>query len=86
MFELAGARWPDVEGGPRRLLVVPVGSLEQHGPHLARSGADVSGRLVRDKTGARPGARGKRCARECPERALGCGSAYFRLYFAGHGG
>jgi len=23
-----------VEGGPRRLLVVPVGSLEQHGPHL----------------------------------------------------
>ena len=34
MFELAGAWWPDVEGGPRRLLVVPVGSLEQHGPHL----------------------------------------------------
>jgi mycofactocin precursor peptide peptidase len=34
VFELAGAWWPDVEGGPRRLLVVPVGSLEQHGPHL----------------------------------------------------
>ena len=33
-FELARARWPDVEAGPRRLLVVPVGSLEQHGPHL----------------------------------------------------
>jgi creatinine amidohydrolase len=33
-FELANTRWPDVEGGPRRLLVVPVGSLEQHGPHL----------------------------------------------------
>jgi len=33
-FELAWARWPDVEHGPRRLLVVPVGSLEQHGPHL----------------------------------------------------
>jgi len=33
-FELAGARWPEVEQGPRRLLVVPVGSLEQHGPHL----------------------------------------------------
>jgi mycofactocin precursor peptide peptidase len=31
---LATARWPDVEAGPRRLLVVPVGSLEQHGPHL----------------------------------------------------
>ena len=27
-------RWPAVEEGPRRLLVVPVGSLEQHGPHL----------------------------------------------------
>ena len=34
MIELAGARWPDVEHRPRRLLVVPVGSLEQHGPHL----------------------------------------------------
>jgi creatinine amidohydrolase len=33
-FELAGARWPDVEEAARRLLVVPVGSLEQHGPHL----------------------------------------------------
>jgi mycofactocin system creatininase family protein len=32
--ELAGMRWPAVEKGPRRLLVVPVGSLEQHGPHL----------------------------------------------------
>jgi mycofactocin precursor peptide peptidase len=32
--ELAAARWPDVEAGPRRLLVVPLGSLEQHGPHL----------------------------------------------------
>ena len=27
-------RWPEVEHGPRRLLVVQVGSLEQHGPHL----------------------------------------------------
>jgi creatinine amidohydrolase len=32
--ELARLRWPEVEDGPRRLLVVPVGSLEQHGPHL----------------------------------------------------
>ena len=32
--ELAQLRWPEVEDGPRRLLVVPVGSLEQHGPHL----------------------------------------------------
>jgi creatinine amidohydrolase len=27
-------RWPDIDKGPRRLLVVPVGSVEQHGPHL----------------------------------------------------
>jgi mycofactocin precursor peptide peptidase len=33
-FTLSGARWPEVEAGPRRLLVVPLGSLEQHGPHL----------------------------------------------------
>jgi creatinine amidohydrolase len=33
-LDLAGAVWPDVEQMPRRLLVVPVGSLEQHGPHL----------------------------------------------------
>jgi len=32
--ELAQLRWPQVEDGPRHLLVVPVGSLEQHGPHL----------------------------------------------------
>jgi mycofactocin system creatininase family protein len=31
---LSTAHWPDVEAGPRRLLVVPVGSLEQHGAHL----------------------------------------------------
>ncbi len=34
VFELAGTQWPAVEDGVRRLLVVPVGSLEQHGPHL----------------------------------------------------
>jgi len=33
-YELAGARWPEVAGRPRRVLVVPVGSVEQHGPHL----------------------------------------------------
>src|SRR5579859_6583836 len=31
---LAAAHWPDVEAAARRLLVVPVGSLEQHGAHL----------------------------------------------------
>jgi len=47
---LADARWPDVEAAPRRILVVPVGSLEQHGPHLpldtdARIAAAVARRL-----------------------------------------
>src|SRR6516164_10778339 len=32
--ELAEMRWPEIDSGLRRLLVVPVGSLEQHGPHL----------------------------------------------------
>jgi creatinine amidohydrolase len=32
--DLATAHWPDVEAAARRLLVVPVGSLEQHGAHL----------------------------------------------------
>jgi mycofactocin precursor peptide peptidase len=31
---LGAARWPDVAAGARRVLVVPVGSLEQHGAHL----------------------------------------------------
>lgn len=34
MAELAGARWPQVAAAPREVLVVPAGSLEQHGPHL----------------------------------------------------
>ena len=33
-WELVDSRWPDVETATRQLLVVPVGSLEQHGPHL----------------------------------------------------
>jgi mycofactocin precursor peptide peptidase len=33
-YSLSAAHWPDVEAGPRRLLVVPLGSLEQHGAHL----------------------------------------------------
>jgi len=33
-FRLAAAYWPAVEAAERRLLVVPVGSLEQHGAHL----------------------------------------------------
>jgi creatinine amidohydrolase len=31
---LTETTWPDVDAAERRVLVVPVGSLEQHGPHL----------------------------------------------------
>jgi creatinine amidohydrolase len=31
---LADATWPEVERAARRVLILPVGSLEQHGPHL----------------------------------------------------
>ncbi|HEX4829709.1 MAG TPA: mycofactocin biosynthesis peptidyl-dipeptidase MftE [Trebonia sp.] len=34
MFDLGVTWWPEVAAGPRRVLVVPLGSLEQHGPHL----------------------------------------------------
>lgn len=34
MVDLVAMRWPQVAAEPRRLLVVPLGSLEQHGPHL----------------------------------------------------
>lgn len=55
-FTLSAARWPEVEAGPRRLLVVPVGSLEQHGPHLpldtdTRIAAAVAARACAGRTG-----------------------------------
>jgi mycofactocin precursor peptide peptidase len=55
-FELTAARWPDVEAGPRRLLVVPLGSLEQHGPHLpmgtdTRIAAAVAARACAGRAG-----------------------------------
>jgi creatinine amidohydrolase len=34
MPELSSARWTEIDAAPRRLLVVPLGSCEQHGPHL----------------------------------------------------
>jgi mycofactocin precursor peptide peptidase len=55
-FTLATARWPEVEAGPRRLLVVPLGSLEQHGPHLpmdtdTRIASAVASRACADRAG-----------------------------------
>jgi mycofactocin system creatininase family protein len=54
--ELAQMRWPEIEKGPRRLLVVPVGSLEQHGPHLpldtdTRIAVDVARRACAGRPG-----------------------------------
>ena len=59
-FELASTRWPEVERGPRRLLVVPVGSLEQHGPHLplytdTRIAVAVARRACAGRTGVELG-------------------------------
>ncbi|MHA3702182.1 mycofactocin biosynthesis peptidyl-dipeptidase MftE [Jatrophihabitans sp. YIM 134969] len=34
MRPLRRATWPEVAGSERRVLLVPTGSLEQHGPHL----------------------------------------------------
>ena len=55
-FTLSSAHWPEVEAGPRRLLMVPVGSLEQHGAHLpldtdTRIAAAVAGRACAGRSG-----------------------------------
>jgi mycofactocin precursor peptide peptidase len=56
VFELATSHWPDIEHGPRRLLVVPVGSLEQHGPHLPLdTDTRIAVALARRACGGRPG-------------------------------
>lgn len=34
MVRLADLTWTDVDAGDRRLVLIPIGSLEQHGPHL----------------------------------------------------
>jgi mycofactocin system creatininase family protein len=34
MVHIGDLTWADVRNGPSRTLVVPVGSVEQHGPHL----------------------------------------------------
>jgi len=48
--------WPEVAAEPRRLLVVPLGSLEQHGPHLPLStDTDLAVWLCQRLAAARPG-------------------------------
>jgi len=34
LVPLAGATWPEVDRSARKLLILPLGSTEQHGPHL----------------------------------------------------
>jgi mycofactocin precursor peptide peptidase len=56
VFTLAQAQWPAVETTVRRLLVVPLGSLEQHGPHLpldtdTRIAEAVARRACADRAG-----------------------------------
>jgi len=55
---LSTAHWPDVEAQARRVLVVPVGSLEQHGAHLpldtdTRIAVAVAERACAGRAGAR---------------------------------
>lgn len=46
---LATTSWPDLESGPGALLLVPLGSLEQHGPALGMAAdALIASRVTRD--------------------------------------
>jgi len=55
-FELAQATWPVIEQSMRRLLVVPVGSLEQHGPHLPLdTDTQIAAAVARRACAGRPG-------------------------------
>jgi mycofactocin precursor peptide peptidase len=54
--DLADRTWPDLDDGARRTLLVPVGSVEQHGPHLpldtdARIATAVARRAAGDDRG-----------------------------------
>jgi creatinine amidohydrolase len=53
--ELGGTTWPEVEATAKRcLLAIPVGSLEQHGPHLPLdTDTHIATELTRRLSGAR---------------------------------
>lgn len=52
---LADRTWPDVEGQADRILAVPLGATEQHGPHLPLStDTDIAVALVGELARRRP--------------------------------
>jgi creatinine amidohydrolase len=56
-MRLAHATWPEIDRADRRVLVVPVGAVEQHGPHLPLStDAIIAERVASAVHDARPGA------------------------------
>jgi creatinine amidohydrolase len=57
MNELGGATWPEVESaGSTALLAIPVGSTEQHGPHLPLStDTEIATALAERGAGQVPG-------------------------------
>jgi len=53
---LADLTWPEVDGHTEAVIVVPVGSTEQHGPHLPLStDTDIAVALARGLAERRPG-------------------------------
>ncbi|HEY8481800.1 MAG TPA: mycofactocin biosynthesis peptidyl-dipeptidase MftE [Spirillospora sp.] len=67
--DLGGAAWPDVRGRP--LVLVPVGSTEQHGPHLPLSTDTVIAEAVASRAAAVLRARGAGPVTVAPAIAYG---------------
>src|ERR1019366_6196775 len=85
--ELAGMRWPEVENGPRLLLVVPAGSLEQHGPHLPLdTDTRIAVAVARRACAGRPGWGAPRAAPRPRDPNPGTAGAVARRACAGRPG
>lgn len=56
-MRLADAAWPEVDAHRRRVLILPTGSVEQHGPHLPlRTDSIIADRVASGVHEARPDA------------------------------